>query len=156
MANYTASLLEAALLGYQQRKAEIDAKMAEIQEQLKGRGSAQSAPATGGETRSAAAPRKGRRKMSAAGKAHIIAALKKRWAAFHKAQAAAKTTGKAAPKKQTSPARKSAFGKSAPSTSPRKATRKAAAKAPARRKTAAKKSASGETAAPAAPSAAQE
>jgi hypothetical protein len=80
-------LLTAALAGYQQRLSEIDEKMAAIRRQLgirrDGRRSSVAAEATVEE----APPRK-RRRMSRAGKARIIAALKKRWAAYHKAQEA--------------------------------------------------------------------
>ena len=63
------SLLEAALVGYMQRRQEIATKIDEIERQLgrAGKGS------TGGSGR----------EMSAAGRARIAAAQKKRWAAFH-------------------------------------------------------------------------
>ena len=66
------SLLEAALVGYMQRRDEIAAKIEEIEQQL---GHA-STGSTGGSGR----------EMSAAGRARIAAAQKKRWAAVHKGQ----------------------------------------------------------------------
>jgi hypothetical protein len=64
------SLLEAALVGYMQRRDEITAKIDEIESQL-GRAGKVSTGASA-------------REMSAAGRARIAAAQKKRWAEFHK------------------------------------------------------------------------
>ena len=69
-------LLAAALVGYQAQLAEVEGKVAEIRAQLGGR---RIPASTDGSSAS-----KPKRNMSAAGKARIIAALKKRWAAFHK------------------------------------------------------------------------
>ena len=67
------SLLQAALVGYQSRLAEIEQAMADIRKKLGGR-----ATASGG-----AAPRK-RRDLSAAARKRISAAQKKRWAEYKK------------------------------------------------------------------------
>jgi hypothetical protein len=55
----------------------------------------------------ASAPAKAKRKLSAAGRAAIVAATKKRWAAIHKAEKPATKTVPA--KKKMSPARKAAL-----------------------------------------------
>jgi hypothetical protein len=75
-----ADLLAAALVGYQQQRAETLGKIAEIQRQLGGRGAGPAAPSTNG-----AEPARGRRQMSAAGRKRIAAAQRKRWAAYRKA-----------------------------------------------------------------------
>lgn len=75
--NLDSSLLEAALVGYQARLAEIDRAMAHLRSQLKG------APSTDG------APRR-QHNMSAAARRRIAAAQRKRWAAYKKAKAAKK------------------------------------------------------------------
>ena len=74
-------LLQAALYGYQMEKEKIEAKIRDLQAQLKGK----KAPAA------AAKPAKsgGRREMSDAARARIAAAQRKRWAEFHKKKAAA-------------------------------------------------------------------
>ncbi len=73
-------LLQAALYGYQMEKEKIEAKIRDLQAQLKGK----KAPVA------AAKPAKsgGRREMSDAARARIAAAQKKRWAEFHKKKAA--------------------------------------------------------------------
>jgi cell division septum initiation protein DivIVA len=75
------SLLQAALYGYQVEKERIEAKIRDLQAQLKGK----KAPAY------AAKPAKTRatRTMSDAARERIAAAQKKRWAEFHKKRAAA-------------------------------------------------------------------
>lgn len=83
------SLLAMALVGYEAAKAKINAAIAEIQAKL---GQASSTPAQ-------SAPKKHR--MSAAGRKHIAAAQRKRWAALKKSQAQGKSAAKApAPKKR--------------------------------------------------------
>jgi hypothetical protein len=74
-------LLEAALFGYQMEKEKIEAKIRDLQAQLKGK----KAPVAAVK----AAKRRGKRTMSAAARARIAAAQKKRWADFHKQKAAA-------------------------------------------------------------------
>ena len=71
-------LLVAALVGYQVQLRTIDERIHEIRQELGG--TAQVAVAF-----DSATPK--RRTMSAAGKARVIAALKKRWAAFYKEKA---------------------------------------------------------------------
>jgi hypothetical protein len=73
-------LIKAALIGLQQMKADIDSKMSDLQQRL-GIGTNTSDGPTPGK-----APRK-RRRLSAAGRANIVAALKKRWAARRKEEA---------------------------------------------------------------------
>jgi hypothetical protein len=70
------ALLEAALIGYQHQLDQIEAKMAELRQQLGGK----PAPAA---PKAAAATGK-RRHMSAAARKRIAAAQKKRWAEYHK------------------------------------------------------------------------
>jgi hypothetical protein len=74
-----ADLLQAALIGYQAESARIEQAMAEIRRELK--------PTAG---KAAAAPKgqkPAKRKMSAAGRKRIIAAVKKRWAEYNKKKA---------------------------------------------------------------------
>jgi hypothetical protein len=74
--------LQAALYGYQMEKEKIEAKIRDLQAQLKGKKASPSAAA-----RSAKPGR--RREMSDAARARIAAAQRKRWAEFHKKKAAA-------------------------------------------------------------------
>jgi hypothetical protein len=74
-------LLQAALVGYQRRLAEIDAHMADLRARVSGRAQ-QLAPR---ETES----RPKKRRLSPEGRARIVAATKKRWAALRKAKALA-------------------------------------------------------------------
>ncbi len=106
-------LLAAALLGYQEKLKQIDSHIDEIGRKLRG------APSTS----PAAAPAAKKRILSPAGRAHIIAALKKRWAAVRKAREAAGT--KVAPK----PASRKAKPAAAPRKAARRVARKSAAKA---------------------------
>jgi len=74
-------ILQAALVGFQQSLASVDAKISEIRKQLGVRGSsngAAAAVATNGATP--------RRQMSAAARKRIAAAQKKRWAEYRKSQ----------------------------------------------------------------------
>jgi len=84
--------LAAALIGYQQRRAEIDGKIAELRQQLGGRWSSVPAGSSDGTQ-----PQR-KRTMSAAGRKRIAEAQRKRWKAFHRAQepAAAKKAAPAA------------------------------------------------------------
>jgi hypothetical protein len=103
-----AELLKAALIGYEQQKAVMEERIAELRRELGEAG--EEKPKRGmsadGRARVAAAqrkrwaalkksekteamPEKTKRKMSAAGRKRIIAATKKRWAAWHAAKAAA-------------------------------------------------------------------
>jgi hypothetical protein len=76
-------LLEAALFGYQVEKEKIEAKIRDLQAQLKGKKAPVAAPK--------AARAGGKRTMSPAARARIAAAQKKRWAEFHKKKAAAQS-----------------------------------------------------------------
>lgn len=71
------ALLEAALIGYQHQAEQIAGKIAEIRRQLSGKALV-AAPKT------ASAPNRKRREMSAAARKRIAAAQKKRWAEYHK------------------------------------------------------------------------
>ena len=74
--------LAAALAGYQCKRAEIDARIADLRNRI---AAYSAAPAA----KPAAAPAKKKRRLSPEGRARIIAATKKRWAAVRKAKAAA-------------------------------------------------------------------
>ena len=81
--------LQMALVGFQIEKQRIEAKMQELQAQLKGRRSMSS---EGGE-----APARRKRELSAAARKRIANAQKKRWAEHRKRAAqAAKAGGSAA------------------------------------------------------------
>jgi hypothetical protein len=74
--------LAAALAGYQCKLAEIEARMDDLRKRIAAASPAPSA-------KPAAAPAKKKRRLSPEGRARIIAATKKRWAAVRKAKAAA-------------------------------------------------------------------
>jgi len=78
MPTYNASLLEAALIGYQKRRAEIDAAITALEGRLGMRGKGD-VPGP-----FVAAPRRKRRKLSAAARKRIAEAQRKRWAAYRK------------------------------------------------------------------------
>ena len=86
-------LLGAALIGYQEKLKEIDSRIADVRRRL-----GEGLKITGAD---AAPPVRKKRRLSREGRARIIAATKKRWAAVRqaKADAAAKPAGKAAAKK---------------------------------------------------------
>ena len=99
MPRLDASILQAALMGYQHQLGDLKARIADIQRRLGGR--------------TAAAPiiadrAKPKRVMSAAAIARIRAAQKKRWAAFRK-QHPKKTAAKTRAKRTMSPERKAAL-----------------------------------------------
>lgn len=79
--SHDTEFLAAALAGYQCKLAEIEERMAEIRARIAAASPASSAKA--------AAPAKKKRRLSPEGRARIIAATKKRWAAVRKAKAAA-------------------------------------------------------------------
>lgn len=86
MMNSDHSLLEAALVGYQEQITRIERAMADIRKQLGHRGPRTASPASA----AAAAPSdKPKRKMSAAARKRIAAAQKKRWAEYKKQKASA-------------------------------------------------------------------
>jgi len=78
--SHDSGFLQAALIGYQVEKEKIDAKILEVQALLSGK----TAPVVVAKTAKVA----GKRQMSPAARARIAAAQKKRWAEFHKNQAA--------------------------------------------------------------------
>ena len=89
----TTEILTAAVLGFEEQKRHIDTKIAELRAML-----------DGGNKPTAATPeptKRKRRRMSAAGRANIVAALKKRWAAKRAAaeKAHPSAANKAKPKK---------------------------------------------------------
>ena len=69
----TPQIINAAILGFEEQKRSIDAQIAELRAMLP-------SPKAAPDAASKPARRK-RRKLSAAGRANIVAALKKRWAA---------------------------------------------------------------------------
>jgi hypothetical protein len=76
-------ILEAALIGYQTQKGQIEEKIAEVRARLGGKAAGESQLRGGG----GGVPSpfvKTRRKMSAKARKSIAAAQKKRWAAWHK------------------------------------------------------------------------
>jgi len=74
--------LQMALAGYEIERNKIEEKIRALRAQLKGKSAAPAA--------APAARTHGRRKMSAAARARIAAAQKKRWAEFHKRNAESK------------------------------------------------------------------
>ena len=99
-AKLTNEIITAAIEGFESQKAQIDAQIAELRQML-----------SGPSAETAATPRpakRKRRKMSAAGRARIAEAQRKRWAASKKA------SGPSAPKAAPKPKRKlSAAGRRA-------------------------------------------
>jgi hypothetical protein len=97
--NVDADFLAAALAGYQQSLVGIETRIAELRKRIGGVAPVAAAPAV--------APAKKKRRLSAEGRARIVAATKKRWAAVRKAKAEAaaaaskpaKKRAKVAPKK---------------------------------------------------------
>ena len=98
------AILEMALVGFNAKRDEVVQKMADIERQLGVHRKGESAPSAAAKTPTAAA--KPKRKLSAAGKRAIRAALKKRWAAFHAKTDAVKSAKQGAkkPKRTMSPA----------------------------------------------------
>jgi hypothetical protein len=96
-------LLAAALVGYEQRLAEISGKIAEIQRQLGHRVAHDEH-----EVLSVAegAPARRRRNMSADGRKRIAAAQRKRWASYRRGQAPATAKKAAAEKSAATPIRR--------------------------------------------------
>ena len=91
-----ADFLSAALAGYKQRLQEIDARMADLRRRIGGSAPAAAAPTPG--------PVAKKRRLSPEGRARIIAATRKRWAAVRKAKAEA--ARKPAAKKASPPRRR--------------------------------------------------
>jgi|SRR5579871_1601124 len=93
-----ADLLNAALIGYQVQRDRISVLIADIQNQLghRGPGRRKATPEGGAAVAVAAkaqAEPKRKRRLSAAGKARIVAATKARWEAYRQAKAAGKKVG---------------------------------------------------------------
>jgi hypothetical protein len=84
-AKHDISILQMALVGYQAEKEKIEDKIRELQAQVNGK----KAPAAAAGARKVRA----KRHMSAAARARIAAAQKKRWAEFHKRKTAAGKAG---------------------------------------------------------------
>jgi hypothetical protein len=78
--NLAPEILTAALQGLEAQRARLDAHIAEVRRLLGARPQQPTAPAEA---------LKPKRKMSAAGRRRIAAATKKRWAEYHRKQAAA-------------------------------------------------------------------
>jgi hypothetical protein len=83
------STLQMALVGYRAQLAQIDAKMLEIRQRLRGAGAANGG---GGEMPT---PFKAKRMLSAAARKRIAAAQKARWAAYRAKSGAGKKQAKA-------------------------------------------------------------
>jgi len=97
MARHTAvdkSILEAALVGLEQQKSEIDAKMAEIRRRLRGLPAA-----AAGKSESAEPAPRAKRVLSPAARKRIAAATRKRWAAYRAAKSSSQAPAKKAAKK---------------------------------------------------------
>ena len=119
----TNEIINAAIDGYGVQKSRIEAKIAELRAMLSG-GTAETAATP-------EAPKRKRRRISAAGRRAISEATKKRWAAFH----AAKQAEKPAAAKKTAPRKaavkkvatiKAAVKKPAAKAAPAKAAKKSA------------------------------
>ncbi len=80
-----ADLLRAALIGYEQKLAELEATIAGIKKQIGGGGAPRKAAAVAPEGDK---PAKKRRVMSPTARKRIADAQKKRWAAYHDKQKA--------------------------------------------------------------------
>ena len=93
------SLLQAALLGYEQQRAEIVQRIADLRHQLGGRKG--TTPVAVASVVSAT----GRRPLSAVARKRIAAAQRKRWKQFHQSQAP-EAKQAAAPKRKMSAAAK--------------------------------------------------
>jgi hypothetical protein len=86
--NVDREFLSAALAGYQQALEEIETHIADLQKKIGGAATVAAAPT--------AAPAVKKRRLSAEGRARIVAATRKRWAAVHKAKAEAAAAAKKA------------------------------------------------------------
>jgi hypothetical protein len=98
------AILEMALVGFNAKRDEVIRKIADIERQLGVHRKGASSPSAATKKPTAAA--KPKRKLSAAGKRAIRAALKQRWAAFHAKTDAVKPAKQGAkkPKRTMSPA----------------------------------------------------
>jgi len=112
MARHTAvdkSILEAALIGLEQQKAEIDAKAADIRRRLRG---------LPGAAKTEAEPAsRSKRVLSPAARKRIAAATRKRWAAYRAAKATAQAPAKKAARKKSAAKKKGSASSSEAATS---------------------------------------
>ena len=105
-----ADFLQAALLGYEQQRTEIETRIAELRRQLGRRGAADGAT----ELPDAGAAQPGqRRALSAVARKRIADGQRKRWAAFRKESAPAQTKAVPAAKRKISAAAKKRIGDAA-------------------------------------------
>ena len=81
-------ILAAALAGLEVQRARIDGQIAEVRALMGRRGPGRPPAAARSVSAATPAPKKKRRKLSPEGRARIIAATKKRWAAIRKQKAA--------------------------------------------------------------------
>ena len=88
MLHHDASLLRAALVGYQRELARIQAAIAVLQQRLRNHSTSDNA---GVPTSNAANATRNRHRISPKGRARIAAAQRKRWAQARKSQGAVKT-----------------------------------------------------------------
>jgi hypothetical protein len=138
----TPEIISAAIAGFEQQKTHIDAQIAELRAMLSG------GPSEPAITPDAPTGKRKRRKMSAAGRARIADAQRKRWAAS-KVQAEPPAPATSKPKRKLSKARKAALvANLAKARAARAAKRAEAAKA---ERAASKKTATKKTAKKAAP-----
>jgi len=97
------AIIEAAIVGFERQKQQIDETISELRAQLNG------TPAKAGRTPKATGATRTKRVLSPAARKRIAAAQKARWAAFHAKQGAPATNASAkkpAPKRKLSPAAK--------------------------------------------------
>jgi len=81
--------LEMALVGFEQKKLEIEEKIHQIKALLAGSSAASPKKASGPKPKSAEAPTRKKRTLSAAARKRIALAQKKRWAEHRKTQTGA-------------------------------------------------------------------
>jgi hypothetical protein len=82
MAKLSNEMISAAILGFEQQRAELGTRIAELKKMLGGGAHVPAAKAAAATTAAPAKTRK-RRKLSAAGRKAISDAAKKRWAQIH-------------------------------------------------------------------------
>ena len=81
-------VLEAALIGLEHQKSEIDAKVADIRKRLRGLGAAVKAEAAAAPKAAPGRRRRRKRTLSPAARKRIADATKKRWAEYRAKKAA--------------------------------------------------------------------
>jgi hypothetical protein len=86
-ANQDTETLEMALVGFEQKKVEIDEKIRQIKSLLGGTSGSAPKKSVAPKAAEAAAPARKKRTLSAAARKRIAAAQKKRWAEHRKNQA---------------------------------------------------------------------